>query len=274
MGQLPDVAIKFNGYLNDRMDAHASNGFRGYDSFGRYSTLGLQVTTEPGLRFYVTEKLRRISNDGDPSQLDEAYVEGEGSWRLGKQYIPFGNGLFLHESVLSVRSDADFPLFDAPMTVAGCDGGSGRQRGVVVRIGANFGVSFAIGRRFGINSTDFDLIRHPEDAPGANRGYKTVAGLDFTQKDRNFTFKGEVVRVQDGETSQDLNDTMWDLSVQYDPVKGRTFILGTTHSDVLRADIVRLQASIRVRQNLFLEPMIRSKNGVFYDLSLGLHVKF
>jgi hypothetical protein len=272
--QLPDVAIKLVGYLNIREGRHRTSGLEGYDALGHFSTIGLLVTTEPGLKVYVTEKLKQIPHDGDPNTLDEAYVEGEGSWRLGKQYLPFGNGMFLRESVLAVRSDADLQILDLPMSVAGCDGGSGRQRGVVVRIGGNIGASLAIGRRFGINATDFDLVRRPDEAPGPNRGFRAIGGLDFTQKDKAYTFRGELVRTQNGETSLDLTDTLWDLSVEYRPSRFATFTLGTTHSALLRADFVRLAAAIRLTQNLFFEPMVRSKNGVFYDLNLGLHVKF
>lgn len=272
--QQPDVSIKFNGFLNGRQGVHHWSAFRGYDSFGHYSTLGLQVTTEPGLRIFVTEKLRQIRGDGDPNSLDEAYVEGEGSWRIGKQYMPFGQGLFLRESVLSVRSDGDVGFLDLPFSLCGCDGGSGHQRGVVGRLGGNIGASIALGRRFGINATDFDLIRHPEQALGSNRGFKTILGLDFTQKQKLVTYRGELVRAQDGETTADASDTMYDLSVQYDPAKGRSLILGWTHSEAEHADFLRFQPTVKVTQNVFFEPMIRSKNRRFYDLSLGVHIKF
>src|SRR5207253_1549758 len=121
----------------------------------------------------ISQKFAKIPNDPDRDLLDQYYLEDEGIWRIGKQYLPFGSGRFLHESVLAVRGDTQLVLEGLPIVAAAVDNGKGRQRGFVGRIGSRLGLSFALGSHFGINATSFTLVRRPEDSPGVGHGYKT-----------------------------------------------------------------------------------------------------
>src|SRR5579872_3968517 len=125
--QLPDATIKLNLYGDYVTDHTGRTTTRLYDTLGHLSTVGLQFRTDLGVQLFVTQKLQIVQHGGDPDQLDQYYVESEGNWRVGKQYLPFAqNGLF-NESALAVRSDWTIPQLELPIKVSACDAGPGRQ---------------------------------------------------------------------------------------------------------------------------------------------------
>src|SRR5688572_31745900 len=99
-----------------RINADGDSNFRWYDPLGKHSTVGLSMILEPGFRVVVTEKLQRMPTDND--QLDEYYIEDEGNWRVGKQYLPFGRQTLLHESVQGGRVDTNLIIEGLPISFA------------------------------------------------------------------------------------------------------------------------------------------------------------
>ena len=272
-GQAPDVAVKLNLNLNYRTDQPGNTSLHSYDTLGHLSTVGLQLITEPGFRIYVSQKLGQVAHDGDPDFLDEFYIEDQDNWRVGKQYLLFGSGTILRESVVCVRSDTTVSVYDIPVVFQGCDGGSGRQRGLVIRAGGRLGFSLAAGNHFGINATALDLVRRPEDAPGIGRGYKTIVGTDYFRKDQLWTFRGEALSLTGGETSLDKPDAIFDFSIGYDPTPLRSYLLGFTQDNLQGASYIRFQAILRATKNINIEPLVRYRNGLFYDFSVALRIR-
>ncbi len=273
-GQVPDVRIKLDATVSYSSVAHGVNSFRLYNPLGRLSTAGLVFFLEPGLRAYISEKLDRPSADADKSLLDEYYIEDEGIWRLGKQYLPFGSGQILRESVQAARGDTNLIVEGLPVSVAYCDSGRGLQRGIVGRIGSWLGASFAIGRHFGINSTALDLVRRPEDAPGEGRGYGQAFGADITRHSGIFTTRGEFVMLREGATNLDPDMRIYDVSLTSDPSRYQSVTAGWTLRAPDRAEFLRVMGSFFVYTGVRVEPMVRYRDGKFYDLTLSVRLKF
>jgi hypothetical protein len=266
--QVPDVVIKLSARLDYRTPVNGPATLRFYDTLGRHSTLSLGFRLEPGFHAVVSQRLQRIPGDGDPDQLDEYFIEDEGIWRVGKQYLPFGAGKLIRESVMAVRGDSSLLLEGFPASLAACDGGPGRQRGFIGRIGGNIGLSAAIGDHFGISGSSLTLIRHPEDTPGKGHGYRQMVGVDATRRSGLFAFSGELVALRDPNRNGDKDENVLDLSVTLEPSRFRSFTLGWTRATEERADFYRLQGSVYVTRNVFAEPMVRYRNGSAYDLSV------
>jgi hypothetical protein len=271
--QAPDIQAKVDLLLHDHSEAHGDTTLRFYDTFGHFSTVAFQLALEPGLKAYISQRIQRIRHDGDPSQLDEYYVEDPGNWRIGKQYLPFGSGNIIRESVLAVRAEHFFLLNDVPVSVAACDAGMGRQRGVVGRLGNDLGFSFYFGRHFGINASSLTYVRQPEDSSGVGAGYKSAFAVDASKKSGITVLGAEYVQLRDGE-GQDAGDRdLLDLSVSLKPSNTRSLTLGWTWVTHPGFDIMRLQNSFQVAQNTSVEAFIRMKHERFYDFGVSLRVK-
>ena len=273
--QNPDLIFNIDGRMQFLTGSQGPTFVRFYDNLGRHSVGSITFFTEAGFQGFVSEKFERIPGDADHDSLDQYYIEDQGIWRVGKQYLPFGSGRFLHESVLAVRGDTQLVMEGFPITVAACDNGNGRQRGVVGRIGSRLGLSFAVGTHFGINATSFDLVRRPEDSPGVGHGYKTMIALDYSKNaGKLIDLGGEMIMVADGNTPSDHNDTMFDVTAKLQPDLRRSVTLGWTRDNAQRADFYRLMGAFTISRNLILEPIVRYKGGVLFDAGLTLHFKF
>jgi hypothetical protein len=272
--QAPDVSIKLNLYGNYRSDALGRTTTRLYDPLGNQSLVGLIVRTDLGFQLYASEKLEIIPHGGDPEYLDEYYVTSPGNWKVGKQYLPFGQNKVLHETALAVKTDWDVPFLDVVANLAACEAGPGRQQGVIGRIGDHFGVSFAVGEHFGIEGTSFDNLRLPTQAPGAGRGYREIFGVDYGSTDGPWRYETEAIITRAGNTSLDQPDEIFDAMLRYSPSKWHAFEVGWTHSSQLTEDVFRAREVLQVNKQVSVEPMVRVRNGLFYDLSVTLHVKF
>ncbi len=273
MAQVPDVEIKLNLYGNYRTDRDGRITTRLYDTLGHLSTVGLLVKTDLGVQAFVAQKLQLVPHGGDPDELDQYYFESPGNWRVGKQYLPFGQNGLLNESALAVRSNWTIPNLEVPIHVAACDAGPKRQQGVVGRIGDNFGVSVAIGEDFGIASTSFDVIRLPTQAPDVGHGFHQIYGLDFASRTDQWQYRGEIAALRAPQTQFDQTDVIGDVSVTWDPGKFCGYQAGLSYSARQQAEYVRFQLFLHVHQRVSIEPMLRIKNTSFYDFSVALHVK-
>lgn len=273
--QNPDVQLKFDGRLDYRIPNGGSSTQRLYDTLGRPSLLKLSFTLEPGLRAFVSQRLKRIAHDGDPDLLDEFYVENQGVWRLGKQLMPFGNGSFLRETVLGARGDIDLPIEGASLAIAIADAGPDRQRGIVGRLSffdGDAGISAAIGEHWGIEAGSFTLFRKPEDSPGEGAGLRRIYGLDAAHSFGELKLKGEFVVMQEGRTRRDPTGEAFDFTASIHPSKNRTYTVGWTRSPGF-GDFYRIVGELETIKNVFIEPMVRFRNGVGYDFSVQLHLR-
>jgi hypothetical protein len=147
------VLFKADVILHYRSEQGKRTTFKAYDSLGNYSTVGLQFTLEPGFEVIVTQRLQQIRGNADNDQIHELYIEDRGYWRLGKQVLPFGQNRLLRESVYAGRYETVLGFESLPAVLSVCDGGQGRQRGFVGRVGTRLGVSGAFGNHFGIDAS-------------------------------------------------------------------------------------------------------------------------
>ncbi len=275
-GQNPDVSLKFDGRLDYRTPNGGSPSLRFYDSLGRPSLLQLQFTLEPGLRAFVSQRLQRIRHDGDADLLDEYYIEDQGVWRVGKQIVPFGGGAFLRETVLAARGDIDLPIEGASLAIAVCDGGGQHQRGFAGRLSffdGDLGLSAMMGSHWGINGSSFALFRNPEDSSGSGNGLKQILGVDVSHRFGPLTGRAEAVNMGGRITSHDPSGTALDVSFSVSPSPNRTYTAGWTHGPD-GVNFYRVMGFLQTVKNVFIEPMIRFRNGVEYDFSVQLHVHF
>jgi hypothetical protein len=272
MAQNPDVLIHVDLVPTYRLATHRQN-FQWYDDLGHYSTVSLGLSLEPGFKAYVSERLQRVNNDADPEQLDEYYVEDPGIWRVGKQYLPFGRQGLLRDAAKAARGDTRLLLPTIPITVAICDNGPRQVRGIVGRIGSSVGVSFAYGNNFGAQASSLDVVRRPEDAPGQGRGYGTAVGIDFARHYKIYTIQAEAVALRRGETSLDRDTEVSDLAFTLQPNKFQALTLGWSREWRGDDTFWRVQGKFLITRDLWLEPIVRMKDGEFFDLGLTLRVK-
>lgn len=273
--QNPDLFFNIDGRMQFLTGSTGPTFVRFYDNLGRHSVASVTFYTEIGFQGFVSQKFARIPNDPDRDQLDEYYLEDIGIWRVGKQYIPFGSGRFERESLLGVRGDTQLVLEGLPIAIAAVDNGSGKQRGIVGRIGSRIGLSFALGRHFGINGTAFTLVRRPEDSPGTGHGYKSMFALDYSKNAGDaFEFGGEIIVLRDGETSTDHENTLFDVSATLKADPKRTVTAGWTRDNWNRADFYRLTGSFFVSRYLIIEPIVRYRGKELFDAGITFHFKF
>jgi len=270
--QIPDV--RFHLDLTGALVA-VDNGpakLELYDNLGRTSTLNLTFFLEPGLRAYASERIQQIENDPSRDPMEEYSVEDPGSWRVGKQFLPFGSGQILRDNVLAARGDTNLVFENLKITAAVCDGGSGLEQGVVARIGNRLGFSAAVGDHFGIAPTSLDFIRLPEDTPGAGRGWKQAYGIDASHKSGIFTTRADGVLLESGDTPMDRDTALSDISESILPNKYQSLTLGWTHDDENGIDFYRVVGTVQFTKTTTFAPMVRFRDGKLYDFTLELRV--
>ena len=271
--QAPDVRIKGDISLGLTSSNEFTLGAKSYTPLGRYSTVTLQAFLPVGLRVNLSERVQTITNDPDNDQFDEYYVEDPGSWRVGKQYVPFGSGAFFHQSVVAARIDSNL-LVGAPLSLAVADGGHGRQYGIVGRLGGrSLGFSFAYGRHWGINSTSLALTQSLDTPEGLRNGWKQAFGLDSNRRAGKFAYRTEglILRQPEG-TSKDkeLGDfqVTYDLGHRHSIYTGVSKVLGDSQT------YTRIGGAYTAAKGIQLEGMYRLSNRNFRDVSVFLHFKF
>jgi hypothetical protein len=269
--QTPDVVIRVDVNPHSKIDRDGVSAFRWYDSLGKHSTVGLSMILETGYTLFVTERIQRMPSDDE--QLDEYYLEDEGSWRVGKQYLPFGRGMLLRESVQAIRGETNILLEGVPIVAAIYDGGPGRQRGGMARIGTWIGVSFAFGDHFGISGSSLAVVRDPDDAPGRGRGYQQALGLDFFKRIGLWRMNAEGVVLRGGETSVDEDKEVSDVAFTYQPNTRDSVTLGWSRDWSHKAEVLRVQGHLLINRGVWLEPIVRFRGGGFFDAGLSLRAK-
>ncbi len=273
--QIPDVRFKGDLTISYWSRTGHNSTLRLFDPLGRPSLFSFTLYLEPGLKAYLAQRLERIPSDNDADLLDEIYVEDEGVWRLGKQYIPFGAGTFIHESAIAARADTNLIVEGLPVAAALFDGGDGWQRGVSGRVGRkSYGVSIAVGHHIGAVGTSLGLVRPSFEAPGRRAGWQQAYGLDVSRRNGIFSSKAEYVLLKNSDVAGVQDMGLFDVSFTSTPSKYQSFSVGWTRQSPDRKDFYRFTGSIFVCQGVTFEPWLRYLDGKLFDISLGMRYKF
>ena len=272
--QTPDVKIKGDISLGMVSSSSFSLSAKSYTPLGRFSTLSLQTVLPLSLKVFLSERTNTILNDPDNDSFDEYYVEDPGLWRVGKQYLPFGGGGFFRQSVLAARVDSKLLLEGLPLSIAFVDGGRGHQYGVAGRVGGRgFGVSFAAGRHWGINSSALSLTQNLEAPEGIRNGWRQALGIDLTKRTGKVSYRSELLFLHQGEgTSTDRN--LGDFQVGYDLGHRHSAFVGVSKSFGESDFLYRFGGIYNAAKGVQLESMYRLTNGSFRDFSVFLRFRF
>lgn len=272
--QAPDVVVHVDLLPNYRSTIGGNNAFRFYDALGRASTVGLSMILEPGFRVVVKQRVQTIRGDGDSEQLEEYYVEDAGLWRLGKQYLPFGRGGLVRESVTAARGDTNLVIEGLPVSIATCDGGMGRPRGVIGRIGSRIGLSFAVGKDFGISSTSFATIRRPEETPGVGNGYGKMFGIDASRRVGSVMLGVEWMVMREGSSSLAPDREVGDLTATFAPNRDRMYLFGWSVDSRESEPLFRVEAKVPVARGMWFEPLVKFAGTRITDFGVAMRFKF
>jgi hypothetical protein len=274
-GQTPDVRFKVDALASVRFERSSSAILRGYDIYGKPGTVGLTLVLDAGLRTFVSQRIQRPEAGMDRELLDEFYVEDQGIWKVGKQYIPFGYRSIISESVLAARADTNLLFEGLPISLAFLDAGDGRQSGVAARVGSpQWSASILAGDHFGENAASFGVIRRPELARSRGRGYQRIYGAEFIQRVGKFTFRVEGVAAERPNSAQDDGFTVWDSTATIQTRRGLGFEFGYSRVVQTAQNFVRLGATSRLDERTTFEPVIRFRDGKFYDAAIQLRFRF
>ena len=272
LAQVPDVRAHadLSLSLDYRNETDRSN-LRLYNPLGRPSTVTLNLTLETGYNVLVSERLQRLPGDADGDIFDETYIEDPGIWRVGKQYLPFGAGRLLHESVPAARIDSNLIAERAPVSFALFNAGQQRQNGFVLRVGRSVGGSVAIGEHLGISGTSLGVARRPEEAAGRGGGWKRAFGMDASRRFGKVGLSAEIAFLTGG-PQRDL--AVSDLEATFLPDNYHSAGVGYTHaSGPYSGDTLRFFGRIHAARNIDLEPLVRFKDNGFRDASVTLRVR-
>ncbi len=275
LGSAQSPSLVIRGDLRPTLITSSTNAsaLRFYDILARVSTVGILLTLEPGYRVLVTERLQRIGRDSD--QLDEAYIEDPGNWRFGKQYLPFGARNLIRDDAIAIRLDTRLNLTDVKAVVAFCDGGPGKARGGMVRLGSRLGISFALGNRFAQFGTSLAQVRDPERALGTGTGYRLLFGADYARRVGELMVEAEIVALRQGETPLDHDEEISDLKLGLVPPGTNIRFSGAWSREwTARNDFYRFEAEVPLARNLSLIPFVRFSGLSWRDLGVSAHFKF
>lgn len=273
--QTPQVAIFADLRPTWFVETGQTSRIRWYDPNGYYSVVGFHLVLETGNIVRLTQRLERITGDGDPDSIDEAYVENRGSWRIGKQYLPFGQMNILRETVPAIRYDTELVFDGLPISVAVSDNRDGLTRGVVARMGKDIGVSLAVGDHIGIQGSALTQFQRPEDAPGRGRGYNQALGFDTQYNWAGGLLALEWVVLTDGETPLDRDKSLSDVRYRF-TTKGTGYLvtLGWSRAWNDELDWYRAQLEIPIDgEKVVWEPFVRFRGFGWRDFGLTVHIR-
>jgi len=256
--QSPDVVIAVDARPTLLIGDSKNAQLRWFDINGRPSLVGFKVLLPEGNRIAVTQRIAKFPGTGDPDLLDEYYLETPGEWRLGKQVLPFGQKTLFRETALAFKVRTNLVFEDSPIELAVVDAGRGRNKGVVGRIGRTTGISFAMGDHFAIQDSSFSVLRDDLSNVGANRGYRTVFGIDSLHFAYPFTFEGEIVALRQGHTPADGDEEYSDIRCWYQFPGGQNRIgLSWAHQWREQRDSFRIEGEWTIVNQVVLMPHIR-----------------
>lgn len=270
--QLADV--RFRGDLSFGLIQGDGLRTRAYTPAGRFSTLGITALLPIGIKANIFQRVANLPNDVDNDGFDEYSIEDPGSWKIGKQYLPFGGGTLMRETTLAARVDSALIFEGLPLALAIVDQGRGRQYGVSARLGSKgLGASVAFGRHFGINGTSLAIINRP--SLGEGNGWQRMFGADWNRRFGRFNAKIEGVILRGAEGISD-DEEFVDVYVGYDLGQGRRHSIGFGATREVGSDITnfRLVGVYTAQKGVQVEGMLRQTSNAFVDFSVFLRVKF
>jgi hypothetical protein len=269
--QVPDVRARADLSLSlDYRNNSDRTNMRLYSPLGRPSVVALSLTLETGYNVLISERLQRLPGDADGDIFDETYIEDPGIWRVGKQYLPFGGGRLIHESATAARIDTNLIAESMPVALALCSTGKGRQNGLIMRVGRALGVSIAAGEHFGISGTSLGVIRRPDLAPGKGGGWKRAFSVDGARRYGKVSLSGEAAAFAGGPAP---DQTVVDLEMNYLADNYHSLGVGYSYAAHGALEYTRLFGRVHAARNIDLEPLVRWRDGGFYDASVTLRVK-
>lgn len=255
--QTPDVSIVTDVRMS-LSQTKDGNRIRFYDPLGRHSTVSLTLNLETGYRVFVSERFARIPNDTMGNQLEMAYIEAPGLWRIGHLDTPFGRKFLVRDAGFGAELNTVLLFDNLPVVAATIDNGRRRTRGVVARLGDRVGVSFARGDHFAASATSLTPFQAVEDSPGVNRGFRQAYGIDTRTTIGGTLFTAELVSLQDGHTSQDVEDQFLDLTMGWRGSDDRTGVtFGYTRSFEGRKNAYRAEGEWIVNQKVSVFGLIK-----------------
>lgn len=270
-------------YLDVRPTATQNRGgvshFHWYDRDGRMSVVGLRLSLQNGNQIHIAQRLERVDNTGDVESLDEYSLERRGEWKLGKQYLTFGAGGLLRDSAPALTLQTHLVFDEAPATIALAESGAGRTRGFVARVGRDLGFSVAVGEYFANQAPSLTAIRPPDQAPGRDRGYGLVWGVDARHQLGEVAMTAEVASFRQGQTPADEEQTVSDLKLVWRaPKSSRTaevnLLLGWARVWDKSQDFFRASAEIQVDRHFFVTPFLRFSDRTLQEVGVSGRIRF
>lgn len=274
IAQTPDVVLRVDLNPNYTSTTGSKNRLRWFDPLGRPSTIGVGLILEPGYYVLISERLQKIPGDLDTEQLDEAYIEDPSVWRVGRQYLPFGDKNLIREAALGARYDAIIPGLNVPIRMALFDNGVQKLRGAMARVGDRVGISVASGQHLSAAGTSLGMLRDPQSSPGPGRGYKLVVGADASRNFGRFRLVGEYVGLRRSNSPLDLSQDITDIRAIFGSLDEQLMlVVGYSREWRDRVDFYRVESDLKVSKNLSLKSFVRFERGVWKDLSVGLRIR-
>ncbi len=272
--QNPDITYKVDIHPTYTSETGFKNRVRWFDGLGRISYVGVGVSLDRGYYLEVKQRLQRIPGDLDQSDLDEAYIEDPGTWRLGKQYLPLGNQNLLRESAVAARYDV-FPRGSkTPIKLAVMDSGSKRQRGAMISVGGQFGIGIAAGHYLGATGTSLATMRDPQSSPGPGHGYRRAVLLHANGSKGPLKVAGELLALRDGHQTTDKAMDISDVSLRMaNQEQNLTTTVGWTREWRARKDLYRVESELKLAQSMSVRSFVRFERGSWKDLSVSFVFK-
>lgn len=270
VAQDPNVTFRVHLTENYFSNQRAPSRLRLYDSQGKMSVVGFGVNLETGYFVLVTERLQKIPRNRDTSHMEDLYIEDPGLWRVGRQSVPFGQGLVQERANgVSVSSRPLGGRF--PVVLMAFDNGPREARGLVARSGNNVGgASLAYGERMFRASTNFCATRHLEE-PIAGPGYRIALSMDgvFHLPVGHIEAEAGVFRGRKGTPPLDLTD------IRYVLERGglEVFAIGWARDWRKTRDQFRLGNEFGLTRNLSLQAQLRFSGGDWDELVVGTRLR-
>lgn len=269
-----DIRIRGDFTFGLTSSSAFSIGGKSYTPLGRYSSVSLSGYLPIGLRVGLTQRVQVLPNDVDRDPFDEYYVEDEGAWRVGKQILPFGAGALLRQSIVAAKLESSLLLNGLPIAIAFADGGSTGQEGIIGRLGGRgFGLSFALGRHWGITSPSLALVQDIGTPEGKGNGWKQAFGVDIYRRSGKYTYRTEGVVLRSPEGTS-VEREIADFLASYDLGHRHSVFFGATRDLSQPEAFWRYGGIYNAAKGVQVELLHRTKGGSFRDFSVSLRVRF
>ncbi|MBX3096543.1 MAG: hypothetical protein KF812_06755 [Fimbriimonadaceae bacterium] len=247
---------------------------RWFDQNATASIVGIRLLLINGSRVKLTQRITRLPGDGDPGYIDEAYIERRGVWRAGRQWIPFGRGAIVHETMTGVRFDTRLVFGNEAAAVA-FDNGVGRSRGVALRAGDAIGFSVASGNHLGIGPATLTEIDGVTGGFGRGGGYRLLLGGDAQFVFAGLNWQGEHVVFLDPERASDSSFSASNLSFTVGlPISGWKTRLSWSRRWDRESDQFGVSIDAPAEAGIVYRGYLGLRSGTIFRGGFGVTIKF